>query len=351
MTIGIDTNLLKTEHALRGIGIYTQHLIKALQKLQDENFRIKISNIETQFCDIIHYPYFDFYFLTLPLKKQIKTVVTIHDVTPLIFPQYYSAGLKGKLKFFIQRFSLKGVSAVITDSENSKRDIAKYLNYSKEKIYVVYLATGEEFKKLETKKWKAEISKKYNLPERFVLYVGDVNYNKNVEGLIKAFGSSRTLSSGLKLVLVGKSFTDNSLPEVQRLLQLIKQLGLEDKIILPGWIPEEDLVKIYNLAEVYCQPSFYEGFGLPVLEAMACGCPVVCANSSSLPEVCGEAALMVDPHDDNGIAKAIERITTDRKLTNDLIEKGFKQSKKFFWEKTAKETVNVYHQIANEKLA
>lgn len=348
ITVGVDTSLLKTEHTFRGIGIYTQQLIKALQKFQDGNFKIKTSDIDTQSCDIIHYPYFDFYFLTLPLKKQTKTVVTIHDVTPLIFPQYYPAGLRGKLKFFIQKLSLKGVSAIITDSESSKRDIAEYLNYPKEKIHVAYLAPEEEFKKLETKKWKTEISEKYNLPERFILYVGDVNYNKNVEGLIKVFGSHRTLSSDLKLVLVGKSFTDNSLPEVQRLLQLIKQLGLEDKIILPGWIPEEDLVKIYNLAEVYCQPSFYEGFGLPVLEAMACGCPVVCANSSSLPEVCGEAALMVDPHDDNGIAKAIKRITTDKKLANDLVEKGFKQSKEFSWEKTAKETINVYHKVASD---
>jgi glycosyltransferase involved in cell wall biosynthesis len=288
----------------------------------------------------------------LPLKKPKPVVVTIHDVIPLVFPEYYPCGIKGTIKFQIQKLSLKGAKAVITDSENSKKDLFKYLNYPKEKIYVIPLAPSDIFKPVKSTILLDRIKVKYNLPEKFVLYVGDLNYNKNISGLIRAFYKLKTQNSklktttkNLKLVLVGKAFTDESLKETQQLVQLIKSLGLNDKIIRLGWIPTKDLVGIYNLATVYCQPSFYEGFGLPVLEAMACGCPVVAANTSSLPEICGEAALMVDPYDINDIVRGISKVISDKAIGETLRKNGFNQVKKFSWKKVANETYKVYQKV------
>jgi glycosyltransferase involved in cell wall biosynthesis len=350
MKVAIDVSPLKTGHQYRGIGAYTDNLAKSFRSTKIHGFSFQLIEKEKipKDCDLIHYPYFDLFFLTLPIKKLKPTVVTIHDVIPLVFPEHFPVGLRGSLKFQIQKKSLKNVKAVITDSENSKRDIFKYLNYPKEKIYIVPLAPADDFKKLEIGNWKLEIKQKYQLPDNFVLYVGDVNYNKNIPGLIKAFSrfllqtSEHSSRSSFKLVLVGKAFLDENLKEAKEILQLINSLKLSKKIVRLGWIPTEDLVGIYNLATVYCQPSFYEGFGLPVLEAMACGCPVVAAKTSSLPEICGEAAVMVDPYNINNMAMGIKKVIDDKK---ELINKGFKQVRQFSWERVAKETYEVYQKV------
>lgn len=345
MKVAIDVSPLKTGHKFRGIGIYTENLIEGLKEIKNQDFDFTlIENSQIPFdCDLIHYPYFDFFFLTLPLKKEKPTVVTIHDTIPLVFPEHYPAGLKGKLKLQIQKFSLKNVRGVITDSENSKNDILKYLNYPKEKIYVIPLAPGKEFKKINDKNLLVKTKKKYELPDDFVLYVGDVNYNKNIFGLIKAF---KQIEHKTKLVLVGKAFQNEDLKETQRIVQLVKSLKLENDIIRLGWIPQEDLVGIYNLATVYCQPSFYEGFGLPVLEAMACGCPVVAADNSSLKEVCGQAAIMVQADNINSIAEGIKKVIGDKAIRDTLRKNGLEWVKNFSWKKTAQKTYEVYKKVA-----
>ncbi|MFZ5366037.1 MAG: glycosyltransferase family 4 protein [Patescibacteria group bacterium] len=353
--VAIDIGPLETGHAVRGVGAYTKSLVEAFGKLKIKNEKLKIdafnfktqnSKLKTQNYDLIHYPHFDLFFLTLPWRKPIKTIVTIHDVIPLVFPKHYPSGIRGKIKFLIQKSSLKSASAVITDSQNSKRDIVEYLGFPEEKIYVVSLAPSGVFKPEKSTSLLHRIKVKYKLPEEFILYVGDVNWNKNIPGLLRAFYKLKTPSQKLKLVFVGKAFLDESLPEVCEILQLIKVLKLEDRVIRLGWIPEEDLVKIYNLAQVYCQPSFYEGFGLPVLEAMACGCPVVASKTSSLPEICGEGALMVNPNKTEKMVEALERAIVNTKARDALIRKGFEQVKKFSWEKTAKETMDVYKKVA-----
>ena len=341
MKIALDISPLKTGHQFRGIGVYTQNLKKAFKESKIPN--LKIDLIEdgkiSQDCNLIHYPYFDLFFLTLPFKKAKPSVVTIHDVIPLVFPENYKPGLRGTLKFQLQKLSLKGVKGVITDSENSKNDIFKYLNYPKERIYVVSLAPAPYFKVIKEESILKRISEKYNLPENFVLYVGDVNYNKNIPGLIKAFAG---LKGDLSLVLTGKAFLEDDLRENQEITKLIKTLKLEKKVIRLGFLTTEDLVVLYNLAAVYCQPSFYEGFGLPVLEAMACGCPVVAANTSSLPEICGPAAIMVDPHNINDMIKGLQEALLKKE---ELKEKGFAQVRKFSWEKTAKKTYEIYQKV------
>ena len=341
MRVALDISPLKTGHQFRGIGVYTKNLEKAFQETKIPNLAVDL--IEggkiPQDCNLIHYPYFDFFFLTLPFKKVKPSVVTIHDVIPLVFPENYKPGLRGTLKFQLQKFSLKGVKGVITDSENSKNDIFKYLNYPKDRIHVVSLAPASYFKVIKEESILKRVIKKYNLPENFVLYVGDVNYNKNIPGLTKAFAG---LKGDLSLVLVGKAFLEDDLKENQEITKLIKTLKLEKKVIRLGFLTAEDLVALYNLADVYCQPSFYEGFGLPVLEAMACGCPVVAADTSSLPEICGPAAIMVDPYNINDMIKGLQEALLNKE---ELKEKGFAQVRKFSWEKTAKKTYEIYQKV------
>lgn len=327
MKVKIDSSLLNSPHQYRGIGTYTRNLIEAINKINP-----KILTDEQP--DIVHYPYFDFFQLTLPLKKVKPTIVTIYDTTPLIFPKHFSPGLRGSLKFRIQKKSLQSVKAVITISENSKKDIVKYLGYPESKIFVTYLAPGKEYRQLK-------IKQKYSLPDSFVLYVGDVNWNKNVPGLIRAFAQIKDMH----LVMVGKAFEDKSLPEIIKINNLINQLGLNNRVVRLGWVDNQELVKIYNQATVYCQPSFYEGFGLGVLEAMACGCPVACANTSSLPEVCGEAAALFNPYDINTMVKAINLVIKNR---DNFAKKGLAHVKKFSWEKIARETIQVYEKIYQE---
>ena len=185
------------------------------------------------------------------------------------------------------------------------------------------------------------------------MYVGDVNYNKNIIGFIKAFKKLNTSdgdrpslrghdSSEVRLVLIGKAFTDENLKETKEIIRLINSLKLSKKVIRLGWVPDKDLVALYNLASVYCQPSFYEGFGLSVLEAMACGCPVVAAKTSSLPEICGQAAIMVDPYNLDDMIKGLKKALVKQK---ELRDKGFQQVKKFSWGKTAQQTYEIYQKV------
>lgn len=345
MKIAIDLSPLYSGHQFRGIGFYTKRLVEGLRKIATEK------NVELEFvksvekllfvnADIIHYPYFSPFFLSLPAKPLAPSVVTIHDLTPVMYMEHFLPGVKGKLRWLIQKKRLKKVQAVITDSQYWREEIPKLTGYPQERIYAIPLAAGEEFKQITNYELRIKIKKKYCLPENFVLYVGDVNWNKNVEGLVRAF--KKVGQKDLNLVFVGKAFEDANLKETQEILQLIKQLNLINQIKILGYVPTEDLVGIYNLATVYCQPSFCEGFGLPVLEAMACGCPVVAAKTSSLSEICSEAAVMVDPGDINDIAGGIKKAVDNRES---LAKRGLVQSKKFNWRKTAQQTTGVYEKI------
>lgn len=351
MKVAIDVSPLKSAHKFRGVGFYTKRLIQALRLIKVPDFSVRL--IEQgeipKDADLIHYPYFDLFFLSLPIRKPKPTVVTIHDVIPLIFPEHYPKGIRGWLKLQIQKFSLKRVSAVITDSKNSKGDIVRYLDFPKERIFVVPLAPGDEFKPIT-------IKQKYNLPERFVLYVGDINWNKNIPGLVQACEKVK-----IPLVIVGKQAKsrdyDKTHPENQDLVWLQSAISnraagkafgdarQQSAIIPTGFVPTKDLVAIYNLASVYCQPSFYEGFCLPVLEAMACGTPVVCSKVSSLPEVVDDVAIFVDPNDYNSIAEGIKKVIENKKLSETLRKRGLLQARKFSWQKTARETIRVYAKV------
>jgi len=363
MRIAINISALKTNHKYRGIGAYTKNLIRALKKYKPKNeyiFFTRAANLPKS-ADLVHYPYFDPFYCTLPLFKKVPTVVTIHDLIPLVFQARFPRGLRGEIKWWIQRFSLKSVSAIITDSENSKRDIIKFTSFLRKKIHVLPLAPGEEFKSIKKSSVVQTIKLKYSLPERFILYVGDVNWNKNIPGLLKAFVNIKYQISNikktyqkskmrqLKLVLVGKAFLDESLKETREINLLIDKLGIKNSILKLGFVSTEDLVAIYNLATVYCQPSFYEGFGLPILEAMACGTPVVVADIPVLREVCGKAPVYVDPYNVDKIAEGTGKaLHYDSVGFHSKAKEGLKWVKKFSWKKVAQETVRVYEKATKE---
>ena len=367
MHIAIDTSPLNSghflQHRVRGTGVYLGNLKRSLLEYDSDNEYIFFTRGEKlpKDTDIVHYPYFEPFFRTLPLFKKYKMVVTVHDLTPLVFADYFPKGIKGEIKWQMQRYFLQKADAVITDSKCSKDDIIKYAGVDKNKVHVVYLAAGEAFKQLKIApprsgkhSWgenlKLKISKKYSLPENFLLYVGDVTWNKNLPRLLEA-----VQKTNIPLVMVGKALVNQNfnqsnpwnqdLNEVNRLIVQQSDNGTMKQFIRLGFVPDEDLVALYNVATVFVMPSLYEGFGLPILEAMSCGTPVIVSKEGSIPEVAGDAAFYVNAYDVKNIALGIEKVFKDKKLQKELQTRGLIQAKKFSWQKTVEETVRVYEKV------
>ncbi len=344
MNIFFDTSPLKTDHAIRGIGMYTKQLKEALEKLPE----VCIQETRNKDTDLVHYPYFDLYFDTLPVSMSKKTVVTIHDVIPLEFPDFYKPGIKGKLRFRKQLVALKFVQAIITDSMYSKQKIHKLLGVHQDKIHVVYLSANKEL----TPQTPAKIRnarEKFNLPEQYILYVGDINYNKNIPQLIKAV---KYLPSDLHLVCVGKNFVEQEIPEWQWIESQIEMSQVADRVHFLPTVPqgENDLLSaLYSGAVAYVQPSLSEGFGLPVLDALRCHCPVVSSNRGSLPEVGGAVPIYVEPTAED-IANGVEKVLAlSPQNKRKLLERGEEWAETFSWEKAAQETLTVYTKVIAKK--
>jgi len=364
MRVAIDTGPLTSGHSIRGIGVHTRLLLEHLQKIKGLDVEaVDFSKTDLSKYDIAHYQFFHPYFVFLPFFKKTKTVITIHDLIPLIYPDRYPPGVKGKMKFWLNKILMKQIDAIITISETSKKDIVRFLGVDPSKVYVVYLSAKSVFKKISDKNKLDRVKKKYNLPSKFVLYVGDINYNKNIPTLIKA-----AKKINLPLVISGKQALDietqgmgiNDIrgikdwvrfifnkphPELSHFRQILKAYDSNKDILRLGFAPDEDLVCVYNLATVYCQPSFYEGFGIPVLEAFSSSVPVVLSRTQALAEIAGDAALYFDPHNYKDLAQKLDKVIKDKKLSEDLVRKGAKRSKDFSWDKTAEGTFQVYKKV------
>lgn len=363
MKIAFNNLPIQTGHKTRGIGFYAKNLLEHLK----ENPEVEIQEFsdisEVKDADVVHYPFFDLFQRSLPVIKKFPTVVTVHDVTPLVFPAKYPPGVRGEIKGRLQRRVLKSVSAVITDSKYSKKDIIKYLQLDPNKVFSIHLAPNETFRRIDNKSLLRQISKKYNLPEKFVLYVGDVNYNKNIINTIKASEEIQ-----LPLVICGKQAVEienllsgnyalkgprdfiRSLigithPELAHFQEVLRLIRSSHNIQRFGFVSTEDLVRIYNLAGCLLFVSYYEGFGLPILEAQSCGIPVITSNTSSMPEVAGEGALLVDPYNVDGIRLAMQKVLYDGDIRRRLIEKGLENVKRFSWQRTTQQTVDVYKKV------
>ncbi len=346
MKVVISLKPLQSGSKTRGIGVYTRELIRTLQELypQDE-FIPTTHDYYHQDADLVHFPFFDPFFLTLPLRKTKPTVVTVHDLIPLKFPQHFPKGFRGTLKWWIQRYSLKQVDHIITDSFSSQEDIHQILQFSKDKITVIPLGPNVRYSRVP-KQLKLNVIQEYNLPSKYLLYVGDINWNKNIPGLIKEF--SKLQNRRLHLVLVGGVFQQKKMiPELREILNLINKSPLKERIHLLGFVPSHHLPALYALAFAYIQPSWYEGFGLPILEAMEHRCPVITSNQGSLPEVGGEAVIYFDPHKSGDLAAKVNYLLDNPRKRKTLVELGKQQAKKFNWKQTAQKTYEVYQKLAN----
>lgn len=344
MRVVISLKKLHSASNTRGIGVYTRELIAALHKHYPKDTIIPTSYTPAEAGgDLIHYPYFDPFFPSLSRSYKIPTIITIHDLIPLRFATHFPVGLRGKFNWFWQRRALRRAHHIITDSESSKRDIIKILGIESNLISVIPLGPNH------TQHVPANLSKKiaqnYALPPKYILYVGDINWNKNVVGLIKAFASLNRRD--LSLVLVGKVFSDKpNIPEYQRIVKAIADSGKVDQIIQLGYVPGHHLSVIYTAATLYVQPSWYEGFGLPILEAMKFGCPVASSDRGSLKEVGGRSVAYFDPA--KNMTEVIAELLASSAKREELSLLGLARAKDFTWEKTARATHAVYEQVLSE---
>lgn len=362
MRIGIDARLYRSSAA--GIGRYSQNLIKNLLELDKENEYVlfmkpddkqefdnwiienslKIDNcklkivdiphyslseqtklakiIEKENCDLVHFLNFNH-----PVRYKGKFIVTIHDLTLLFYPEVAKRTnfIKQAAFRYVFKKACKNSSQIIAVSKNTKNDIIKTFHIAPEKISVIYEAADDK-----------EINKKgiRKNKEKIILYVGQFRRHKNIKGLLEAFAILKK-EIPAKLVLLGK------IPEDFR----IDSKAILRDTIMPGFVSDEDLAKWYKRADVFVFPSLYEGFGLPGLEAMQAGLPVVSSNKSSLPEVYGNAALYFDPLNPKEIADKIKLVLSDSKIREKLVERGRIQAKKYSWKKTAEETLKLYSEV------
>lgn len=345
----LDNSPMHNANAIRGVGVYTKFLSQALLKKKNLlELILSKGTRQTIKPELVHYPFFDLFFPTLPLIKKYPTVVTIHDVIPLLYPQFYKVGKRGRLALIKQKLALRRVDAVITDSQASKTDIAKYLGVEMNKIEVVPLASNPEIN-IASEEEQRRVQRKYKLPKNYLLYVGDINYNKNLPQLIKAM---KFLPKEIKLVCVGKNFYPQEIPEWQWIEAQIALSDVGGRIKFLTNLPSEasaDLSAIYSGALAYIQPSLYEGFGLPVLEAMSAGTPVICADNSSLREVTLNKAVLVEEAKAEYFATAVETVLSWKKMQRQkFIEEAKAHANKFTWSKTAKATIEVYQRVLNK---
>ncbi len=386
--IGIDARMYG--YAQTGIGNYIRHLLKYIFELDKENNyvvfllpeeydnfelpnerikKVKVSakwygykeqllfpfQLYKEKLDLMHFTHFN-----SPILYFKKSIVTIHDITPLHFPGHKMKSIVRKIGFRMVFFlSVKKAARIITVSKNTKSDIIKHFKIKENKINVIYEGADSQFKvitpteihsgvhSLECKDFSLNKINSYRLkPELqitkpFIFYPGVWRNHKNLVGLVKAFGILKNkYKLNYQLVLGGKE--DPYYPEVRKTWE---KLGLKKEIIRTGFIKQEELPLFYNAAKLFIIPSFYEGFGLIGLEAMACGTPVVSSNKTSLPEVLGDAAIYFNPNNPEEMAEKMKLVLTDKKLYNELREKGFKQIRKYSWKRMGKETMMIYEKI------
>jgi glycosyltransferase involved in cell wall biosynthesis len=365
--IGIDARKL---HDF-GIGTYIRNLVRQLARMDHEtefvllcrpedvegiqslgeNFRPVVETagnysiaeqiklplaLQREGVTLFHAPHY-----VLPRLIGCKSVVTIHDCIHLMFPQY----LPGRLAHVYARTSIttaaRRADRIITVSESSKRDILKYVDVPPDKIDVIYNAYDQRFAVEPREEDVVRVRERYQLHDEFVLYAGNIKPHKNLERLIDAFHRVRQRGlDHLKLVLIG-----DDISKYASLRRAVHRNQLHKYVRFLGYLPEETLAVMYRLAGVFVFPSLYEGFGLPPLEAMAGGTPVVTSNVSSLPEVAGDAALLVDPYDPEAIAEGIYQVLTDEDLRRSLRQKGLARARQFSWESAVRRVRDIYVQV------
>ena len=375
MIIGIDIRML-ARGTKSGIEEYIINLLSNMLRL-DNNIKyklfyngykkveleydfLKLSNVTLKEFKIpnrlfdfssqyFHYPkidklldgvdiFFSPHIFSAPVSKNCKVITTFHDLSFENHKKFYSTS-KNYWHFSMNpKSQAQRSNKIIAVSESTKKDLTKIYKIETEKIKVIYSGIGLEYGIWNMESRILEVKKKYNLPENYILYLGTLEPRKNIIGLIKAFeilnSKFKIQNSKFKLVIAGSKgwlYED--------IFKTVRNSPVKDDIIFTGFIEDKDKSVLYNLADLFVYPSFYEGFGFPPLEAMAAGTPVITSNFSSLPEAVGNAAIMVNPYNLDELAKAMKMILTDEKLRDILIKRGLKQTKKFSWQNCAEETL------------
>jgi glycosyltransferase involved in cell wall biosynthesis len=377
MRIGIDYTAAVRQRA--GIGRYTRNLIRALSEIPagneytlfiaggwregdglgvwPANFRIRSVPISDRWVhilwqrlrlpvpvqaitgrlDLFHSPDF-----VLPPTGSTPAVLTVHDLSFLRVPQFFVPGFCEYLEGAVSR-AVRRAQHILADSHSTRQDLIELMNVDPERVTVLYPGVEPRFQPLAEIEALESVRARYELPQRFILGLSTLQPRKNFAGLIEGF--SRLLSTGsdepriaaVKLVIAGgKGWM------YEEILAQVERSGLGDRVHFAGFVADDDLPALYNLAEIFAFPTWYEGFGLPALEAMACGTPVVTASNSSLPEVVGEAGLMVDAADSDGLAEAMSRLLADAGLRMRLTTAGREQARRFSWEDSARGLLEVY---------
>lgn len=285
--------------------------------------------------DLAHVPYF-----ASPLFSAVPIVVTVHDLIPLILPAYRGSPIV-RLYTRLVAAAARRAEAIITVSQASQRDIVRCLHVPPERVHVTYEAAGETVQPVEDEAHLAAIRQKYALPERYLIFLDGFDQRKNLSALLRAFALLVNKQQQARLVIAGKLPGRDSplFPDPRR---LVRELGVEKTVTFTGWVPEEDKPALYSGAVAFVFPSLYEGFGLPAVEALACGTPVIVSNRSSLPEVVGEGGILVEPTDVEALAEAMEVLLVDDALRAELRQRALAQAAKFSWKQTAQETLAVY---------
>jgi glycosyltransferase involved in cell wall biosynthesis len=357
---------------MAGAGVYTDNLIRALARIDDENEYVLFTKgdsfdglarerpsfrvvrvgaasratrlaweqlvlpvqLRAQAIDVLHSPHH-----TTPLLVAgCRRVVTFHDLTFFILPERYP---RGRRLYFrsISWAAARAADMLVCPSQAVRNDIVRILHVPPDKVRPIAEAAAPAFHPIDDSALLDGLRYKYLLPDRFILSVGSLEPGKNRTTLLKAFAELRRRGVEQKLVVAGQRAWKYGAD-----LRLAEDLGLKGEVIFTGYIAPEEMPVLYNAADLFVFPSLYEGFGLPVLEAMACGVPVVASNVSSIPEVTGDAALLVDPRDDGALCDAMERILKNGDLRATLRQRGLERAVTFSWEKAASETIEVYEE-------
>ena len=367
MKIGIDARKL---HDF-GIGTYIRNLLRELANIdrtteyvlltrpQDlgvcatlgENFRAvpdasghysiaeQVSiplAVRREELDLFHAPHY-----VLPALTPSKSVVTIHDCIHLMFPEYRSHWLGHAFAKTLLYTAAHKSDRIFTVSEQSKKDILTFFDVPPEKIVVTPNAIDDRFSTPPSEEHVISTRERYQLSHSYLLYVGNIKPHKNLERLIEAFHLVRQQGrSELELIIIG-----DEISKLQSLRRAVHKYDIHRHVRFLGYVPDKTLAVLYRLAALFVFPSLYEGFGLPPLEAMASGTPVVTSNVSSLPEVVGDAALLVDPYDPESIADGILAVLRSTHLRSDLSRRGLERVKAFSWERSAQRVREIYGEV------
>ncbi|MFC1711441.1 glycosyltransferase family 4 protein [Patescibacteria group bacterium] len=299
--------------------------------------RLHIGNIERFVGNIDVFHSSDW---TQPPVKQAKIVTTIHDLAVFKYPKFFPSRIIANQKLKL-KWVKKEADAIIAVSNSTKKDIVKYLDINAKKIHVIHEAVPIEHKLNATNDLILKLKKKYSLTN-YILFVGTIEPRKNLKNVIKAFKEITNKYPKVKLVVVGKSGWKKNMSGLDT-------EKIEPKIKFLGNVDDKELALLYAGAKCFVYPSFYEGFGLPLLEAMNYGCPVITSKTSSLKEVAGKAALFANPKNHSEIAKNLKLVLNSKKIREKLVEEGKKQAAKFSWQKTAKQTLEVYKSLVSKK--